>query len=227
MARIGRMPLMHQPGERWVYHTGADILAVLIARVSGMKLEDFLQERIFAPLAMRDTGFSVPPAALDRLASCYALSEDAVLREWEGTHGGVDTRAPAFPNALVSTADDYLGFARMLLDEGHGPHQRILRRESVRLMMTDHITPAQKEASPFFPGFWQTRGWGYGGGVTLGQGPGSPGSYGWAGGFGTTVLVDPETRMTTIVLTQRLMQGPADAAVHNAVQTRVYQVSTD
>ncbi|HEY4044724.1 MAG TPA: DUF899 family protein [Rhodopila sp.] len=227
MARIGRMPLMHQPGERWMYHTGADILAVLIARISGMKLEDFLQERIFAPLAMRDTGFSVPTAALHRLASGYALDEDGALREADRARGGADTRPPTFPNALVSTADDYLGFARMLLDEGHGPRGRVLRRESVRLMMTDHITPAQKDVSPFFPGFWQSNGWGYGGAVTLGQGPGRPGSYGWAGGFGTTVLVDPETRMTTIVLTQRLMQGPDDAKLHTDVQTHVYQALSD
>lgn len=226
MTRIGRLPLMHQPGERWMYHTGADILAVLIARISGMKLEDFLRERIFVPLRMRDTGFSVPEGALDRLAACYTLNDTGKLREWEAARDGADARPPAFPNALVSTADDYLAFARMLLDEGHGPHERVLARESVRRMMTDHIAPEQKAASSFFPRFWENHGWG--GAVTLSAGgAGHLGSYGWAGGFGTSVLIDPDTRMTTIVLTQRLMRGPNDTAIHDEVQKLAYRALND
>jgi CubicO group peptidase (beta-lactamase class C family) len=222
MARIGRLPLIHQPGERWMYHTGADILAVLIARISGMKLGDFLRERIFAPLGMRDTGFSVAANALNRLTTCYELVDAGTLREWEPARQGADVGPPTFPNALLSTADDYLAFARMLLDEGQGPHGRVLTRESVRLMMTDHITSEQKSASPFFPGFWDHTGWGFGGAVTL-QGAGRPGCYGWIGGFGTSVLLDPSTRMTTIVLTQRLMRGPNDTAIHEQVQQLAYQ----
>ena len=162
MARIGCLPLMHQPGERWMYHTGADILAVLIARVCGTPLDEFLQERIFALLGMRDTGFSVPASAVDRFAACYTL-DGGTLREWDSARDGEYVRPPAFCTALVSTADDYLAFAQMLLDEGRGPHGRVLAPESARLMMTDHITPAQKAASPFFPGFWDTHGWGFGG----------------------------------------------------------------
>ena len=229
MARIGRLPLMHQPGEAWMYHTGADILAVLIARVSGARLQDFLHERIFAPLGMHDTGFSIAPAARNRLAASYVVDPDGRLREWEATHDAADAGPPAFPNALFSTADDYLAFSRMLLDAGHGPHRRILTRDSVRLMMTDHITLQQKAASPFFPGFWQHHGWGYGGAVILGDGTkaGHPGSYGWFGGLGTSVLVDPDTRMTTIVLTQRLMRSADDTALHEAVQTLAYQALAD
>ena len=202
---------------------------MLIARVAGMTLDEFLRERIFAPLGMRDTGFSVPAAALDRFAACYALDEDGQLREWDSARSGEYTRPPAFTTELVSTADDYLSFARMLLDAGRGPQRRMLAPESVRLMMTDHITPEQKAASPFFPGFWEHRGWGYGGAVTLpgSGGAGRPGSYGWAGGFGTTVLVDPDARMTTIVLTQRLMRGPADVAVHDDVQRLAYRALDD
>src|SRR5438094_7688956 len=70
LARLGRLPLMHQPGERWMYHTGSDVLCSLISRVTGTSLGDFLQERIFAPLGMKDTAFSVPEARLDRLATC-------------------------------------------------------------------------------------------------------------------------------------------------------------
>jgi CubicO group peptidase (beta-lactamase class C family) len=146
---------------------------------------------------MRDTGFSVAPAARHRLAACYILDDGGRLQEWAPTRGGADVlAAPSFPNALLSTADDYLAFACMLLDEGHGPRRRILQRDSVRLMMSDHITPAQKAASPFFPGFWETHGWGFGAAVTLAAGAGGAagqtGSYGWAGGFSTTMLIDPE-----------------------------------
>ena len=219
MARIGRMPLMHQPGEGWMYHTGADVLAVLIARVAGQPLGQFLQDRIFGPLGMKDTGFSVPAESLDRLAAAYAMGDDGALREWEPACGGSYAGPAIFPSELVSTADDYLAFARMLLDGGAGPGGRVLSAASVRLMMTDHITPAQKAASPFVPGFWDHQGWGYGGAVTTSPGAGpAPGSYGWMGGLGTGVLIEKAARMVVIVLSQRLMQGADDAALVNAVQ---------
>jgi CubicO group peptidase (beta-lactamase class C family) len=210
-----------------MYHTGADILAVLIARISSMALEDFLRERIFAPLGMRDTGFSVPVSALDRFATCYALDGEGKLREWDSAQGGQYARAPTFPSLLVSTADDYLAFTRMLLDEGRGPTRQVLAPESVRLMMTDHITKEQKAVSPFFPGFWDSHGWGYGGAVTQDGAAGQAGSYGWSGGFGTTVLVDPAAGMTTLMLTQRLMRGPGDVAIHTEVQKLARQAFDD
>lgn len=223
MARIGRLPLMHQPGEGWMYHTGADVLGVLIARVVGAPLEDVLRERVFAPLGMRDTGFSVPAGSLGRLPAGYAMQGAGVLREVEPAGGGSYASPPVFPSELVSTADDYLAFARMLLDGGRGPYGRVLSRDGVRLMMTDHVTAAQKAASPFFPGFWDRQGWGFGGAVTTAAGgPGAPGSYGWMGGFGTSVLIDPAARTTTIVLAQRLMRGPDDAALHTEVRAAAH-----
>lgn len=224
MTRIGRLPLMHQPGERWLYHTGADVLAVLIERLTGRPLGDFLHERIFAPLGMHNTGFMVPDSALDRLATCYAL-DDGRLVVWDAARDGHPVRPPAFPNALVSTADDYLAFARMMLGDGRHERGRILAADSVRHMMTDHITAEQKARSPFFPGFWQHHGWGFGGAVTTGpgEGAGSIGSYGWVGGFGTGFLIDPDRRMTTVVLTQRLMRGPDDAALIGRIQSLACQ----
>jgi CubicO group peptidase (beta-lactamase class C family) len=219
MTRIGRLPLIHQPGEGWLYHTGADVLAVLISRIAGMELEDFLRERIFGPLGMRDTGFSVPAAALDRLATCYARGDGGLL-VWDAARGGQYTRPPVFPGALVSTADDYHAFARMLLDQGRHRHVQILAPETIQLMMSDHITPEQKAASPFFLGFWQNHGWGYGGAVVTarGGGAGNPGSYGWTGGFGTSFLADPAARMTTILLLQRLMRSPDDTLIGQEIQ---------
>lgn len=211
MARIGRLPLAAQPGERWLYHTGADILAVLIARAAGTELPEFLQERLFAPLGMQDTGFYVPAAKLGRFATGYARAPEGGLVVSDPAAGGAYTTPPQFPSELVSTADDYCRFARMLLRGG----ERLLSADSVRRMMQDHITPAQKAASPFFPGFWDDKGWGYGGAVVTRATAGGPrpGSYGWDGGYGTSMTIDPAADRTVILLLQRLMTGPDDTAI--------------
>src|SRR5216683_2644140 len=192
LARLAGLPLLHQPGEKWLYHTGSDILGVLVARAAGMSLGDFLQERIFAPLGMACTAFSVPPAKLDRLATCYQTDAGTGrLAVYDQARGGRWARPPVFPSGgggLVSTADDFLAFGRMMLQQGRHGAERILARPTVELMTTDHLTPAQKAASPFFPGFWDKTGWGFGVSVTTrrdGLAP-SPGSYGWMGGFGTS-----------------------------------------
>ena len=130
--RFGTLPLMHQPGERWMYNTGSDVLGVLIARASGQPFETFLRERIFEPLGMNDTGFSVPAAKLDRLATSYwTNSETGALEVYDKAEGGQWSRPPAFPSGgggLVSTVDDYLAFARMLLNNGKHDGERILSR---------------------------------------------------------------------------------------------------
>ena len=108
----------------------------------------------------------------------------------------------------------------MLLDGGNGPRGRVLAAESVRRMMRDHLTPEQKAASPFFPGFWDHHGWGYGGCVATARTEAADiGSYGWIGGFGTCFTVDPAAGMTAILLTQRLMRGPSDSAISSEFQT--------
>jgi CubicO group peptidase (beta-lactamase class C family) len=162
MQRYGSLPLVHQPGERWMYDTGSHILGVLIARASDKSLGAFLHERIFEPLGMRDTGFSVPAAKLDRLATCYWTAGGTTgLVVFDEARGGRFASPPVFESGsggLVSTVDDYLAFCRMLLNKGKHGSERILSRPSVELMTTDHITPEQKVASPFFPGFWANRG---------------------------------------------------------------------
>jgi CubicO group peptidase (beta-lactamase class C family) len=192
MRRYGSLPLLHQPGERWLYHSGSDILGVLIARVTGQTLGAFLDERILAPLGMKDTGFSVPAAKHDRLTTAYrgdpATGKLAVFDE---AKAGRFARPPTFESGaggLVSTADDYLAFARMMLSHGKHGSLRILSRPSVEPMTTDQITPEQKAASPFVPGFWDGRGWGFGLSVItrrteLGF---NPGRFGWDGGYGTS-----------------------------------------
>jgi CubicO group peptidase (beta-lactamase class C family) len=209
LKRLSSLPLAHQPGERWLYHTAAEILGVLIARASGRSLATFLRERVFEPLGMTDTGFYVPAAKLDRLPVCYgrdfATGTITVLQE---AHGGFYARPPVFEaggGGLVSTADDLLAFGRMMLRKGAYDRERILSRATVELMTMDHITPEQKARSPFFPGFWDACGWGLGLGVfttrhDIGR---VPGCFGWDGAFGTSWWVDPTEQLVGVFLTQR------------------------
>jgi CubicO group peptidase (beta-lactamase class C family) len=228
MRRLGTLPLVHQPGERWLYHTGYDVLAVLIARVTGMRFEDFLAERIFGPLGMADTGFHVPEAKLDRLTACYR-TDAGKLAVYDKARGGLWSRPPALASELVSTADDYLAFARMLLNKGRHERGRILARPSVELMMTDQITQAQKDVSPFAPGFWDQVGWGFGGAVVTRRDSifATPGSYGWDGGFGTSFIVDPAEEMVAIFMIQRMMTRPDDDAIKRDFLTLAYQAIDD
>ena len=149
--RLGTLPLMHQPGEQWMYNTGSDVLGVLIARASGQPLETFLRERIFEPLGMKDTGFSVPAAKLDRLATSYQTDpRPAELGSSTRPRRQPVGRPPVFPSGgggLVSTVDDYLAFGQMMLNKGKHGRERILSRPSVELMTTDQITPEQKAVS--------------------------------------------------------------------------------
>ena len=209
MRRLGSLPLAHQPGERWLYHTGSEILGVLISRASGQSLATFLQERIFAPLGMKDTGFWVPQEKLDRLPACYGT--DLITGKLVVLHGagnGSYSRPPVFESGgggLVSTVDDMLAFGQMMVDQGAFGRERILARPTVELMTMDHLTAEQKAASPFFPDFWSTRGWGLGVSVVTGRQDiaDGPGRFGWDGAFGTSWYVDPTEELVGVLMTQR------------------------
>jgi len=209
MKRLGKLPLAHQPSERWLYHMGCEILGVLIARVSKTSLSSFLRERIFDPLGMKDTGFYVPSDKLHRLPACYGRDFSngriVVLHE---AHGGSFAREPEFESGgggLVSTIDDMLAFGLMMLNKGAYGEQRILSRPSIALMTMDHLTPAMKAASPFFPNFWNGCGWGFGMGVVTARNDiaETPGRFGWDGAFGTSWHVDPQENLVGILMAQR------------------------
>ncbi|VVJ16818.1 Beta-lactamase class C-like and penicillin binding proteins (PBPs) superfamily [Amycolatopsis camponoti] len=207
-AALAQVPLLHQPGEAWLYDTGSDLQGVLIARVSGRPLPEFLAERLFEPLGMADTGFAVPTAALGRFTSAYRPS-GAGLRLIDSPEGRWSA-APPFPSGaggLVSTADDLLAFARFLLDGGTAGDHRLLTAESVHRMTADHLTPAQREAGRVF---LHGQGWGYGGSVDVEatQPWEVPGRYGWVGGAGTAWHLLPATGTVTILLTQVEMTSP-------------------
>lgn len=210
MSRLGTLPLAHQPGETFMYHTADDVLRVLISRISGQPLGEFLQERVFEPLQMVDSGLSVPVFKRHRFATAYQSQtnpgEDLVV--WDEPDGRF-AKDPGFPSSIVSTAGDYLNFTRMLLGKGMFQGRRFLSPDSVALMMTDHLTNKQKQLSPAPEGLWQNRGWGMGGTVYTRSTPHGPsaGSYSWFGGFGGYFVVDPKRGVAVILMVQRFVTG--------------------
>src|SRR5215218_3545474 len=166
MAAYRDLPLAHQPGEQWLYNTGSQIVGVLIARASGMSLGEFFHERIFAPLGMTDTAFSVPADNLDRLAESYWTNfETGEFGVFDPIEGSRFASPPVFESGadgLVSTVDDLLAFGQMMRNLGVSTDERILSRPAIELMTTDQLTPAQKAASAtnfVFPGFFDSYGW--------------------------------------------------------------------
>lgn len=233
MKRLGSLPLAHQPGDRWLYHMGCEILGVLIARVSGQSLGSFLRDRIFEPLGMKDTGFFVPEAKLDRLPTCYGTDLlSGQLGVLDEARGGQVARARDFEagaGGLVSTIDDMAAFGQMMLKKGACGRERILSRPSIELMTMDHLTAGQKAASPFFPNFWNEHGWGFGMGVITGRDDlaNVPGRFGWDGAFGTSWWVDPKEEMIGILMTQRRPDMLGISALTLDFWTSAYQLIDD
>lgn len=208
IARFAELPLLAQPGERWLYNTGAHVLSVLCARAVGTSYEDVLRSRIFEPLGMADTGFHTED--VERLATAYQPTADGLV-VWDPPDGQW-SRPPAFHDGaagLLSTADDLLAFARMLLRGG----DPVLTADQVRALSRDHLSAEQRELGAAFLG---GRGWGLGSSVVL-DGPWA-GAFGWDGGLGTSFLVHPQRDLAVIVLTQRMFETAQAPAVHTDLQ---------
>ncbi|HEY2540446.1 MAG TPA: serine hydrolase domain-containing protein [Stellaceae bacterium] len=231
--RLGTLPLMHQPGEKWIYNTGSDVLGVLIARASGQPFETFLRERLFEPLGMADTAFYVPAVSRDRLATSYwTNSQTGAVEVYDSAENGQWGRAPAFPSGgggLVSTVDDYLAFARTLLNNGKHGDLRILSRAAVETMTSDHLTAAQKAQSGLTRDHFENHSWGFGVSVvTRRAGLAEPvGQYGWSGGLGTSWLSDPAEDMVGILMTQRAWTSPIPPDIYLDFWTLAYQAIAD
>ena len=210
MTTLARIPLVHQPGDGWLYNTCSDIQGVLIARASGKPLPEFLAERLFEPLGMVDTGFEVPDHKLERFTSYYRDDLAGGLELVDAPDGQWRT-VPPFPSGaggLVSTADDWHAFGRMLLAEGSFGARQLLSSESVRQMTTDYMTQDQRDASAVF---LEGQGWGFGGSVDVVEiDPWNvPGRYGWVGGTGTAAHIVPATGAVNVLLTQVQMSSPS------------------
>jgi CubicO group peptidase (beta-lactamase class C family) len=231
--RLGTLPLMHQPGEKWMYHTASDVLGVLIARASGQPFETFLRERIFEPLSMKDTAFSVPVATLDRLATSYWTNfKTGAFEVYDEAESGHWSRPATFQSGgagLVSTVDDYLAFGQMLLNKGKHGSERILSRPSVEAMTTDHLTPRQKAASGLVSGYFDSHGWGFGVSIVTRRDDitGDVGTFGWDGGLGTSWRSDPKEEMVGILMTQRAWTSPKPPNICLDFWTSAYQAIDD
>jgi CubicO group peptidase (beta-lactamase class C family) len=231
MKRLGTLPLVYQPGARWLYHTGSDVLGVLVARASGQSLEAFLHDRLFEPLGMRDTGFHVPAAKLDRLASAYRMDpQKKTLDFFDDASNSRWSKPPPFAaggSGLVSTVDDYHAFYRMLLNKGLHGRERILSRPAVELMTSDQLTPAQRQGAELF--FGHGASWGMGGAVVTRRTDlcTTPGRYGWDGGYGTSAHLDPAEDVVGILMTQRMMDSPVPPKVFRDFWTSAYQAIDD
>jgi CubicO group peptidase (beta-lactamase class C family) len=231
--RLGSLPLMYQPGERWMYNTGSDVLSVVIARASGQSLESFLHERIFEPLGMRDTAFSVPADKLERLATSYRTNfKTGAFEVYDKPAGGQWSRPPAFPSGaggLVSTADDYLAFSQMMLNKGKYGTKRLLSRASIEVMTTDQLTEEQKAASGLVSGQFDSSGWGFGMSVVTKRADlaWSVGTFGWDGGLGTSWRADPREELSGILLTQAMWRSPRPPDVCADFWTSAYQAIED
>jgi CubicO group peptidase (beta-lactamase class C family) len=210
IAELAQIPLLYQPGDAWLYDTCSTLQGILIARVAGQSLPDFLAERMFEPLGMTDTAFEVPAAKRDRFTSYYQTDQAGQLELADGPDGQWSTR-PAFPlgnGGLAGTADDWLAFGRMLLAGGTAADgKRLLTADSIRLMTTDHTTQRQRELGQLF---LEGQGWGFGGSVDITPiDPWNvPGRYGWVGGTGTSAHITPSTGTVAILLTQVAADSP-------------------
>lgn len=204
--QIAPLPLLHQPGTVWQYGLSIDVLGLVVERVSGQSLGAFLQQRLFGPLGMRDSGFAIPPGSVARRARTLPLDPLTGRPERELPDA---TRPPRFEcggACGVSTAGDYLRFAQMLLDGGRLGETRILGPRAVAMMTRDHLTPAIRNDTA---GLDPTRE-GYGWGITVAvRGPtggqntlGNPGDFSWSGGFGTNFWVDPQEGLAVVFMAQ-------------------------
>ncbi|HTD04621.1 serine hydrolase domain-containing protein [Undibacterium sp.] len=210
--RLATVPLAYQPGTVWEYSRSTDVLGALIERISGLTLDVFLEQRIFAPLKMPDTGFWVPQTAQHRIAEAFAQDPETgvsvmlsdIKQRPQFLSGG---------GGLVSTAADYLRFARMLLNHGQLDGVRIIARKTLEFMRSDHLgeLPLARAGASYLPG--PGYGFGLGFAVRLSEGgtytPGSVGDYNWSGLAGTYFWIDPQQEMIAIWL----MQAP-EARAH-------------
>jgi CubicO group peptidase (beta-lactamase class C family) len=212
IAALGSLPLMYQPGEQWLYNTSTQVLGVLLARACGQDLARVLRERIFEPLGMADTGFTVPGGRLGRLTTFYRPDpETGELSVIDEAPHSWWSAPPSFPDGsgwLVSTIDDYWSFVSMILAKGTGNGERILSPATVALMTTDRLSSAQRDASAMFLG--PHGGWGLGLQVPA---TGSweqplPCGIGWDGGTGTTWRSNLRSGVTGILFTQRQATSP-------------------
>ena len=228
LAALGSLPLSYPPGERFHYSHATEVLGFLVARIEGKPLGQVLKDRIFGPLGMHDTDFWCPPSKRDRMAKLYRIDpETDRLQDVSFPH--VDSQ-PAFEaggGGLISTADDYLKFARMMLGRGEVDGVRLVKAATIETMTRNRLTDDQRQIAFMGIPFWLGQGFGLGVSVITDpekqawMGAGSEGAFGWPGAFGTWWQADPAEDMVLIYLIQNSMPLGPDAAAQLATGQRM------
>jgi CubicO group peptidase (beta-lactamase class C family) len=228
--RIAKAPLIHQPGTMWEYSMAVDILGRVVEAASGKRLAVFLDERMFTPLKMVDTGFWLPASKMLRLAQPFPVDPASgqkvsvidVSAEPGNDSGGAGG---------LSTANDYLRFGQMLLNGGELEGARVMSRSTIKLMTSDHL--GTRVAAPLQPGelLLGTPGYTFGLGFAVRQNdgiagvPGSAGEFMWAGYAGTYFWVDPKEEIVGVYMTQA--PSPIRAYYRRMFKSLVYQALVD
>jgi len=218
--KVGKMPLLYQPGDRWVYSVAHDVQAALVEKLSGQKFDEFVRQRIFRPLEMNDSMFKVPADKTTRVPALYTMGRDGKLVV-DTSPLGKGYGDQVFGGYSISTTiGDYAIFAQMLLNKGQLNGVRLLSPKTVELMAMNHLPPAALANGGVGPGT------GYGLGVSVLMNPaergniGSVGEFGWSGAASTHVLIDPKEDMVAIYCTQ--LMG-SDFAIRSNFVTLLYQ----
>jgi CubicO group peptidase (beta-lactamase class C family) len=226
--KIASLPLLYQPGTQWNYSVSADVLARLVEVVSGQSFDEFLAQRIFKPLDMRDTGFFVPPDKQARFAAVQGPEDDQLKVIEIPVTTGFLHRPTLFSGGggLVSTARDYMRFCQMIAAGGELDGKRLLRRETLQMMTTNQLP---KEAYPISLGGFSIPGVGFGLGFSVQVEPGllsaaRVGEYGWSGLASTTFWISPKDDVSVIVLQQFM---PYSMLLDQTIKPLVYAAITD
>jgi CubicO group peptidase (beta-lactamase class C family) len=215
---LATLPLEFSPGTRWNYSVSTDVLGYLVEVFSGMPLDEYLRTRIFEPLGMVDTGFSVPADQIDRFAANYTRGRRKQLRIEDDPKTSLYTKPATFfsgGGGLVSTASDYLRFCRMLLNRGELDGERLLGRKTIELMTSNHLPDGRDLTELATGAFSETTyegvGFGLGFSVQLdcakSQIVGTAGEFAWGGAASTAFWVDPAEELITIFMTQLMPSG--------------------
>ncbi|OWK33753.1 serine hydrolase domain-containing protein [Sphingomonas dokdonensis] len=213
VAELGKLPLEFSPGTSWNYSVSTDVLGAVVQRVSGMSLPEFFEQRIFKPLGMNDTGFTVPSEKLDRLVDCYTLVPGkgrVMFDRAEESMWSKPFTLVSGGGGLVSTALDYNRFCQMCLNGGTLDGVRILGRKTIQLMTQNHLPNGADLSAMSKSLFSETQnagtGFGLGFAVTIDTArsmmPGSVGEYYWGGMFSTAFFIDPVERLSMVFMTQ-------------------------
>jgi CubicO group peptidase (beta-lactamase class C family) len=230
--QLAKLPLLHQPGEKWTYGMNIDVLGYLLEVVSGMSLNDFLRQRLFDPLGMKDTYFYLPKEKGSRLTALYQENQSGKVVKYSTQYREPSLNLTAdFPlmangkyyaggGGLSSTAMDYAIFLQMMLNKGEYNGKRLLSRNTVEMMTMNQIGNLSLGEDKFGLGFWIATD------KSGALSPVSPGTFGWGGVFGTNYWADPQENVLALILTQ-VYPTTHVSTLHEKFQVLVYQAIID